>query len=122
MAHGVAATVNAGDEAALDDNLCELAAMEAHGASPACRERAARLVAKHRYWERLMERETACLDTAIDGLAVALATGDADKAEDCRAQLETMSCEGVSSAHRDAARRALNRHFKTARTAFQPRV
>ena len=63
-AAAAAVAVAAGDEAALDDNLCELATLSVYGKSRACRDRAARLVSLHRYEERLEEREAARLDAA----------------------------------------------------------
>ena len=112
FAQGVAAAVAAGDEDALDDNLCELDVLSRRGKSRACRESAAHLVSMHRYWERLGEREAARLDAASDGLAIALANGDMASANASLEALETLAGEAVGPANRTAARRVIDRHFK----------
>ena len=112
FAQGVAAAVAAGDEDALDENLCELDVLSKRGKSRACRDRAAHLVSLHRYWGRLEEREAARLDAARDGLAIALATGDTAKVNASLEALETLAGEAADPANRTAARRIINRHFK----------
>ena len=122
FAQGVAAAVAAGDEAALDDNLCELATLSVYGKSRACRDRAARLVSLHLYWERHAEREAARLDAASDGLAIALATGDMASANAALEALETLAGGAVVPANRTAARRVINRHFRAFGTPVPSRA
>ena len=96
-----------------DDALADLSGLAMHGVYPAIRTRAAATVAQHRFWERLQERETARLDAALDGLAVALANKDWRRFNDFLGQLQTIAYEALAETNREAAKRAIARHFQS---------
>ena len=113
LMHLVAAAQRLNDETALDDALAELDGIAMHGVSPAIRTRAAAIVAQHRFWECLQERETARLDAALDGLAVARSSMDWPRFNDFLGQLQTIAYEASAETNREAAKRAIARHFQS---------
>ena len=130
---GVAAALAAGDEEALDDNLCELVLVAESNAPAIYRSRAARLLKDHRYWERFAEREVARIQDASAGIPAALAKADAAKVQDYLADLAMIAEASEVAANRAAAqreidlyngdvRRVINRHFKAFDKTAQPRA